>query len=61
MSYVLATTEDKVRWYKYDLKSDGLELLDVLDLKQVVLWGDKASAKSAAKALGLKTFRYVKI
>ena len=38
MSYVLATTEDKVRWYK-----------------------DKATAKDAAKALGLKTWRYVKI
>ncbi|MGQ1305347.1 hypothetical protein ACT4XY_03235 [Acinetobacter baumannii] len=67
MSYVLATTEDKVRWYKYDtnpLKADEVgqyELLEVLDLRQVVVWGDKASAKSAAKALGLKTWRYVKI
>lgn len=67
MSYVLATTEDKVRWYKYDLKPLKLnevaqyELLEVLDLRQIVLWGDKASAKNAAKALGLKTWRYVKI
>ena len=37
------------------------ELLEVLDLRQVVKWADKASAKSAAQALGLKTWRYVKI
>lgn len=67
MSYVLATTEDKVRWYKYDLKPLKInevaeyELIEILDLRQVVRWGDKASAKSAAKALGLKTWRYVKI
>lgn len=67
MSYILATTEKKVRWYKYDTKPLKIgeigqyELLDVLDLNQVVLWGDKASAKSAAKGLGLKTWRYVKI
>ncbi|ALY01432.1 hypothetical protein AABF64_002083 [Acinetobacter baumannii] len=67
MSYVLATTEEKVRWYKYDLKPlkaneiGEYELLEVLDLRQVVKWADKASAKSAAQALGLKTWRYVKI
>ncbi|QNX28683.1 hypothetical protein IC791_21520 (plasmid) [Acinetobacter seifertii] len=67
MSYILATTEDKVRWYKYDTKPLKIgeigkyELLDVLDLRQVVKWADKASAKSAAQALGLKTWRYVKI
>lgn len=67
MSYVLATTEDKVRWYKYDLKPLKInevaeyELIEILDLRQVVRWGDKASAKSAAKALGLKTWRYVKV
>lgn len=67
MSYVLATTEKKVRWYKYDLKPlkaneiGEYELLEVLDLRQVVKWADKASAKSAAQALGLKTWRYVKI
>ena len=67
MSYVLATTEEKVRWYKYDhkaLKANEIgeyELLEVLDLRQVVKWADKASAKSAAQALGLKTWRYVKL
>ena len=64
MSYVLATTEEKVRWYKYrydkNLKEGDFELLEVLDLKQVPLLGDKAAAKDAAKALGLKTWRYVK-
>lgn len=65
MSYVLATTEDKIRWYKYkydqNLKVGDFELLEVLDLRQVPLLGDKATAKDAAKALGLKTWRYVKI
>ncbi|SPL69946.1 hypothetical protein [Acinetobacter stercoris] len=65
MSYVLATTESRVRWYKYNydqnLKSGDFELLEVLDLREVPLLGDKATAKYAAKALGLKTWRYVKI
>lgn len=55
MSYVLATTEDKVRWYKYkfnqNLKVGDFELLDILDLRQVPLLGDKATAKDAAKPL----------
>ena len=65
MSYVLATTEDKVRWYKYkydqSLKAGDFELLEILYLRQVPLFGDKMTAKDAAKALGLKTWRYVKI
>lgn len=65
MSYVLATTEDKVRWYKYkfeqNLKAGDFELLEILDLRQAPLFGDKATAKDAAKALGIKTWLYVKI
>jgi len=36
-------------------------LCNKADLRQVPLLGDKATAKDAAKALGLKTWRYVKI
>lgn len=65
MSYVLATTESKVRWYKFQveklLNEGDFELLDQLDLTQVPCFGDKETAKLMAKALGLKTWRYVKI
>ncbi|SPA34056.1 conserved hypothetical protein [Cupriavidus taiwanensis] len=65
MTYLLATTEDVVRWYKFkynrDLEPGQFELLDKLDLKQVPLFGDKETAKLAAQALGLKTWKYVRI
>jgi hypothetical protein len=65
VSYVLATTENKVRWYKFPLpvlqESGGFELLECLDLHEVPCFGDKNSAKMAALALGLKTWRYVKV
>jgi hypothetical protein len=64
MSYVLATTEDVVRFYYYDLPiiSGREPKLDrVLDLSKVTLLGDKETAKRTALALGLKTWRYVRI
>lgn len=65
MAYLLATTENKVRWYKFSFGADTrpgeYELLDVLDLNQVPRLGDKQTAKLAALALGLKVWRYVKI
>lgn len=65
MSYVLATTHSKVQWYKFSFNSSLKEgefiLLSELDLHQVPCFGDKETAKLAAKALGLKTWRYVKI
>jgi hypothetical protein len=64
MSYLLATTETKVRWYRCKLNKDGkpvgFDLLDRLNLKKISSFGDKASAKYAALELGLKTWRYVK-
>jgi hypothetical protein len=65
MSYVLATTESTVHWYAFavgsNTKTGSFELLEVLDLKQVPRFPDKAAAKQAALALGLNTWRYVKI
>ncbi len=65
MTYILATTDDTVRWYKFkydrNLEPGQFELLDKLDLKQVPLFGDKETAKLAAQALGLKTWKYVRI
>ena len=65
MSYVIATTDRIVRWYKFDfnpsLTAGKYQLLDKLDLNQVPVLADKETAKIAPKALGLKTWRYVKI
>jgi len=63
MDYILATTHDKVKWYKFSIPpvKGGYELLNELDLTQVPHYGDKESAKVAARALGLATWRYVKI
>ena len=59
-SYVLATTDDKVCWYAYEyeygeeIKEGDYEVIDVLDLRRVPQLGNKATAKHAAKQLGLK-------
>jgi hypothetical protein len=65
MTYLLATTEDKVRWYAFDREANGrlvqplkFYLIEELDLKKVELFADKATAKNAAVAAGLKTWKY---
>ncbi len=63
MSYMLGTTENKVRWYKFDpsnIQEGVFELLEVLDLQQVPTYPDKKTAKEVAKRLGLQTWRYFK-
>lgn len=64
MTYVLATTDSKVRWYKFQLsdktKPGDFALIDELDLSLVPCFGDKETAKMAANAIGLKTWRYVR-
>ena len=65
MAYVLATTDQKVRWYSYksnlELETGKFEIIDILDLSLVPRLIDKDTAKCTAKSLGLKTWRYVKI
>lgn len=63
MSYVLATKHDVVKWYVYQtpINEGQFELIDQLNLNKVLCWGDKESAKRAAIALGLKTWRYVRL
>ena len=66
MSYVLATMENRVRWYAFGpepLKPDplNLQLLEVLDLDKVTIFHDKESAKIAARQAGLTTWRYVRL
>lgn len=62
MSYVLGTTESKVRWYKFkfdqNLQEGQFELLNELDIGLVPVFNDKETAKQAAFALGLKSWRY---
>lgn len=65
MSYVLATTGVLVKWYKFKFDKNtqpgDFELMNELDLVVVPQFGDKTTAQNAAVALGLKTWRYVKI
>lgn len=70
MAYLLATIGNKVQWYVVDvgsrtgiasLRKGGFNLVDVLDLEVVPGFGDKNTAKKVAMALGLTTWRYVKM
>jgi hypothetical protein len=70
MAYLLATIDTKVRWYVVPLKRvediqflelGQFTLLDQLDLEVVPGFGNKDTAKRVAMALGLKTWRYVKM
>lgn len=70
MAYVLATTENRVRWYVFPIKSlenikalqvGDFELVEQLDLSIVPGFGNKDTAKKVAMLVGLKTWRYVKI
>ncbi len=59
--YVVATTDTLVRWYAIAVNQKSFELLDQLDLGRVIAYPDKTAARLAAQAIGLKTWRYVKI
>lgn len=70
MSYLLATTESRVRWYVpkiqriediHGLKEGEFQLLKELNLEIVPGFGNKETAKKVAIALGLKTWRYVRL
>lgn len=70
MAYVLATIGTKVQWYVVDTNRPGgisafakgdFGLVDVLDLKVVPGFGNKDTAKKVAMAIGLTTWRYVKM
>ncbi|MEO7116059.1 MAG: hypothetical protein ABIZ18_09370 [Caldimonas sp.] len=65
MSYVLATYGNHVRWYRFEMSSrlrEGAFTLEAeLDLGVVPVFANKDDAKRAAQALGLTTWRYVRI
>lgn len=62
--YVLATTEDMVRWYSFNQVQSGVievQVHDALDLRlNTVRFETKDAAKQMALAAGLKTWRYVR-
>jgi hypothetical protein len=70
MAYLLATLGPVVQWYVMDINRDGglsgfvkgdFDLVDILDLNVVPGFGDKETAKRVAIAIGLSTWRYVKM
>jgi len=65
MTYVLATTENVLRWYSFvfneDTGPDSFTLQEKLDLDVIPQFKDKETAAKAAAALGLKTWRYVRL
>ena len=60
MTYLLATTEKKARWYAVTDHGVGTrwtyDLLEVLDLNRVDTWADKETARLAAQAMGLSSW-----
>lgn len=70
MACLLATIGTKVQWYVVDTSRPGgisgfskgdFDLVDVLDLETIPGFGNKDTAKKVAKAIGLTTWRYVKM
>jgi hypothetical protein len=70
MAYLLATIGTKVQWYVVDITRHGglsafskgeFDLVDLLDFDRVPGFGDKDTAKRIAMAIGLTTWRYVKM
>lgn len=70
MTYILATTESRVRWYVpkiqkvediFALKEGDFNLIEELNLEMVPGFGNKETAKRVAIAIGLKTWRYVRL
>jgi hypothetical protein len=70
MAYLLATIGPRVQWYVVDISRHGgisafskgdFDLVDILDLEVVPGFGDKDTAKRVAVAIGLTTWRYVKM
>ena len=70
MAYLLASIGTKVQWYVVDINNragiSGLQkgefdLVEALDLDVVPGFGNKDTAKKVAIAIGLTTWRYVKM
>jgi len=63
--YYLATTTDRMQFYCFDEPKEGIavswELIDELDRTRLLAAGDKATAKTWALRLGLKSWTYVRV
>jgi len=64
-AWLLATLDTTVRWYVFDPEAAErplpFELVDELDLARVPAFESKDAAKLVAQAMGLKTWRYVRL
>lgn len=70
MPFVLATTENRMSWYSFPLKcledisklkEGDYVLCEHLDRDIVTGFGNKYTANRVARAVGLKTWSYVKL
>jgi hypothetical protein len=63
--FYLATCTDLMQFYCFDEPREGCEntwtLINELDRGRLLAAGDKATAKTWAKLLGLKSWRYVRV
>lgn len=65
-AYYLSTTQDRMQFYCFDEPAEtGSEgrwtLIDQLDRTRLLGAGDKGTAKTWAKRLGLRSFTYVRV
>ena len=63
--FYLATCNDRMQFYLFDEPRDGQDnswsLIDELDRSQLLAAGDRDTAKTWAKRLGLKSWTYVRV
>lgn len=63
--YYLATTADRMQFYLFEEPREGQEnswtLINELDRTQLLAAGNKETAKTWAKMLGLNTWAYVRV
>ena len=59
--YVIATTDNVLRFYVFRARELAPELLDRLDIHAVSSFKNKDEAKRAAVNAGLRAWRYVRV
>jgi hypothetical protein len=59
--YVIATTDNVLRFYVFRAPEVAPKLLDRLDVHAVSWFNSKDEAKRAALSAGLRTWRYVRL
>jgi len=59
--YVIATTDNVLRFYVFRAREVAPKLVDRLDIHAVSSFKNKDEAKRAALGAGLRTWRYVRV